>query len=321
MTTDLLEERLEKLAIPNPDPGRVTEHVLSCPPQRQSRRAPRFIAAGVVAVVLIALVGYFVPAADTAMASTPAGDLLVQAGLVGAKDRITWVGSTATSSGVRVQLIGAYADSTRTVLLLRADPPMYPGWQPDEGLTDQFGRHYYLRGSRGDLVTGNLSAEFGELAWPDAITGARITLHLSKLSVLERPYEKGTPVQIKDVLGSWTLHATLGVDETTSLPLPAHFQFKAVKYSSATIFIDMEVAGVTADELNRRIDDGLKGIPVFSVDLLDPNGQKVGGGMGGYSNGGPGREQIVGYRVVAGDYVLRLKYLGYGEVERVLKIP
>jgi hypothetical protein len=328
MNTDLLENRLENLAVQSPDADRVTARALSRAPQPPSHRMRRYVAVGVATVLLIGLIGYFVPAADTAVASTPAGDLLRDAGLAGARDRITWVGAADTPSGIRLQLVGAYADSTRTVLLLHSDPPVFVRFSPQE-LTDQFGRHYSLHGARGDMRTGNVSAEFDALGWPDAITGARITLHLSQVSALVRPYEEGLPTDLKDVQGSWTLRATLGVDETIPLALPApatlgpaHFKFTSTSYSAATVAVEMDITGVTFEDLVRRIPDGLKGTQVFSADLLDPSGQVIVGGGSSTSSGGAVHMRLLGYRLGGGgDYVIRIKYVGAGEFERVLKIP
>jgi hypothetical protein len=173
------------------------------------------------------------------------------------------------------------------------------------------------------MSTGNVVAEFDGLQWPDAITGARITLHLSELTA------DGKPVQ-----GSWTLPATLGVDEARALRLPepaslgsAHFQFTAASYSPATVTVDIDVTGVTMAELQQRIPDGLKGTPVFTADLLDPTGQSIGGvassrQSGTSQNMGPIHMRLLGYRLAGrGDYVVRIKYVGAGEFERVLKIP
>jgi hypothetical protein len=328
MSTDLLEKRLESLEVPVPDAGNVTARVLSHAPQPASHRIRRFVAAGVATVVLIGLVGYFVPAADTALASTPAGDLLRDAGLAGAKDRITWVGASDASSGIRLQLVGAYSDSTRTVLLLHSDPPSYPDSFTAD-LTDQFGRHYHSSGSRLNMLTGNMSADFEPLAWPDAITGARISLHISTVRALVHPYEVGQPTQFKDVQGSWTLRATLGVDETATLTPPspadlgpAHFTFTSVRYSAATVAVDADITGVTSEELNRRIPDGFKGKLVLTASLIDPSGEVIGGGLASSSNGSPVHLRVLGYRLSgAGDYVIRINYFGAGEFERVLKIP
>jgi hypothetical protein len=329
MSTDLLENRLENLAVQSPDAGRVTARVLSRAAQPPSHRVRRFVAAGLATLLLIGLVGYFVPAADTVVASLPAGDLLREAGLVGARDRITWVGSAETSSGYRLQLVGAYADSTRTVLLLHSDPPTLLPHMFQIDLTDQFGRHYHMNGAVTNMQTGDASAQFEPFAWPDALTGARITLHLLQVQALVKPYADGEPVELKDVQGSWTLHATLGVDETTALRLPApadlgpgHFQFTSASYSTATVAVEMDVTGVTSEELNRRIPDGLKGAPVFTADLIDPTGRVIGGSGSSTSNGGPVHMRLLGYRLSGGgDYLIRIRYVGVGEFERILKIP
>jgi hypothetical protein len=328
MSTDLLEKRLENLAVESPDAGRVTARVLSRAPRPPSHRVRRFVAAGLATILLIGLVGYFVPAADTVVASLPAGDLLREAGLVGARDRITWVGSADTSSGIRLQLVGAYADSTRTVFLVHSDPPVWPNFS-DAELTDQFGRHYHSHSSMSNALTGNAVAEFEGLAWPDATTGARITLNITEVTAALRPYEEGQPLQTRVVHGSWIVRATLGVDETSPLPLPApaslgpaHFKFTSASYSAATVAVDMDVTGVTWEELTRRMADGLKGTPVFTADLIDPSGQVIGGGGSSTSNGGAVRVRMLGYRFGGGgDYVIRIKYVGAGEFERVLKIP
>jgi hypothetical protein len=86
--------------------------------------------------------------------------------------------------------------------------------------------------------------------------------------------------------------------------------------------VEADITGVTSEDLNRRIADGLKGTPVFTADLIDPTGQVIGGIGSSTSNGGPVHMRLVGYRLSGGgDYVIRIKYLGAGEFDRVLKIP
>jgi hypothetical protein len=325
MTTDLLEERLQKLSIEVPDAGRVAARVLSTVSRRQTRRFPLVAGAGVVTVALLVLIAYFAPAADTALASVPiAGDMLRDAGLVGAAGRITSVGSESSSSGYRLRLVGAYADSARTVLLLHVDPPIDFSSTPIV-VTDQFGRTYQFQGGTGDLLTGDSVLQFEALAWPDAITGACITLHL--LSVLA--VDQGGPGQT--VSGAWTLPATLGVDEGTTLALPspatlgpAHYRFTAVSYTPATVAIDMEVTGVSFSYVALDIPDGRgKVMPAFNIDLIDPNGQVI-NGSSSMNDDLLGRTQIhfIGFRLGAsGRYVLRVSYVGAGQFERVLTIP
>jgi hypothetical protein len=325
VTAELLEERLLNLSVETPDAGRVAARVLSRASRRRARRLPRALAAGVATTVLVVLVAYFVPAADTAVASVPfAGDLLRDAGLVGAADRITSVGSEATSSGYRLKLVGAYADSTRTVLLLHADPPIDFGSPLAMQLTDQFDRSYFWQGGTANLKTGDSVLQFDALGWPDAITGARITLHLSSVHTADQT-GPGQPVA-----GSWTLPATVGVDQATPLPSPAdadlgpaHFHFTSVSYTPATISIDIDVTGVTSAWLGRIIPDGGKGAPALTINLFDPSGKIINGsGSSGNDTFGAVHMQFLGFRLGrSGKYVLRVSYTGVGQFERVLTIP
>jgi hypothetical protein len=324
MTTDLLEHRLENLAVETPDPGRVSARVLARAPRPRRRRWPRIALSSVATFVLLALVAYFVPAADLVVAKVPlAGDWLRDAGLVGARDRITMVGSSASSSGYTVTLVGAYADSTRTVLLVHSNPPSIPGGGFETVLQDQFGRSYQFQGSVTDTRTGDETMQFEPLAWPDALTGARITLQISSIDTATATGPRTS------VAGTWTLRATLGVDVAQALPLPepaslgaANFRFTSVTYTPATIEVDIEVTGVSADYLWRRIPDGGKGKLALQIELVDPSGQVING------NGGSGGDQsatqirFFGFRESgAGSYLLRVTLVGDGTFERVLKIP
>ena len=239
-TVELLEQRLLELALESPDAARVSAKVLAGP-RRRRIHVPR-VASGLVGVVLlITLIAYFVPAADTAVASRVpwTGEIMQWAGLVGASDRITYVNAAATSSGYRLELQGAYADSTRTVLLMHAEPAIAVA--SDAVITDQFARTYRISGSSSNLLTGDIVMQFEPLAWPDPITGARITLHVSQLGTSSSD----------TVYGTWELTAALGVDVGKPLPLPApadlgpaHFRFTSIVYTPATIEVDIEVTGV-----------------------------------------------------------------------------
>lgn len=335
MSPDVLEQRLADLAIDTPDPGRVTAIVMSRAAGPRRRHVARAFAIGVATVALMAAVLYFVPAADVVLADTPiAGELLRDAGLLGAGNRVTSVGAVSTSSGYRVELFGAYADSSRTVLLVHTEPAIRPHlWSYT--LTDQFGRSYFINGMESNGVTGNLVFIAEPLAWPDTITGARITLHLSAvipITCTGNPSVDPKTVKCTEgppVAGSWTLPATLGVDNDTTLALPApaqlgpaSFRFVSVRSSAATIAIDIEVKGVTSEELSRRIPDGKKGQQVFTMLLLGPNGEIVNGN----GAGPPPNEQgvhlhVVAYRLTPGEYHLRATYVGYGEFDRVIRVP
>ena len=340
MTSDLLEERLAGLNIAVPDAGRVTARVLSLAAKPQRRQLGRVAALAVATLGLMLGVLYFVPRSDAALADTPiAGDLLRDAGLAGAGDRVTAVGAVSISSGYRLELIDAYADSTRTVLLIHAEPGiLFAGVWPD--LKDQFGRSYYLHGGNTNGLTGDIVLTYDPLAWPDAIAGARITLIATAVEPVacEIP-PGGTPLNAvcktgQPVTGSWTLRATIGIDEGTVLALPApgrlgpaDFRFTSVVSTPATITIEMEVTGMSYDDLYKRVPDGGKGRQVFNIELIGPDGVSMGGNSpGGESDNPTGTDIKISLdwprsALGPGDYRLRVTYEGLGEFERVVHVP
>jgi hypothetical protein len=97
-----------------------------------------------------------------------------------------------------------------------------------------------------------------------------------------------------------------------------------VSYTPATVAVDMEVTGVSFSYLTRDIPSGPgKPRPAFNIDLIDPNGQVISGGLS-MSDDLLGRTQIHfnGFRLGAqGRYVLRVSYVGAGQFERVLTTP
>ena len=324
MTPELLERRLQRLVDQAPDAGRVSNRVLAGTPPRPTRRWPKVATSGLAALVLAALIAYFVPVADLAIAKVPfAGDLLRDAGLVGVEGRITSVGSVSSSSGYRLELVGAYADSTRTVLLLHAAPSVGPHFESLR-LTDQFGRSYQAQNGTANFETGDSEIQFEALAWPDGITGARLTLSLTSVET----YSDLGPAPT--VSGSWTLSATVGVDQSTSLPLPeaatlgnARFRFTSVSYTLATVLVNIEETGVSLGELGRTIPDGKKGTPALTMDIYDSEGQIINGSASMSDDPfGVVHISFLGFRLGAGgNYVLRISYYGYGSFERVLAIP
>ena len=325
MSLDPLEQRLTGLTVDAPDAGRITSRVLSLPVQRRRRQAFRLPAVGLASIALVLLVIYFVPTADAVLAELPvAGDLLREAGLSGAGDRVTAVGAVSESSGFKLTLVGAYADSTRTVLLLRAEPAIIPG---DGLLTDQFGRTYHESSGFGDARTGDLVMQFEPVAWPDALTGARITLRLTQVRSFYHEAATDQWLTGPQVAGNWTLGAILGVDEGRTLTPPAPgsaggagFTFTAVRATSATIQVEIDVTGATAADLDRRIPDGGKGTAVFDIHLFDTTGTEATSGYGLSETPNGAHIELLGYRFVAGAYELKISYQG-AELDRMLNIP
>ena len=334
MTLDLLEQRLADLDVATPDAGRITARVLSN--SRLPLRRPFARAAALVVATIVIAVGvlYFVPAADAALADAPiAGGLLRDAGLAGARDRVTAVGVVSTSSGYRLELVAAYADSTRTVLLLHAEPAIW--LTPlDPELKDQFGRTYRMQSALGNALTGNLVLEFEPMAWPDSITGARLTLHMTSVApVTCVAASSGNPndsicTNQAPVRGSWTLPATVGVDEGTAVALPASarlgpatYRFTSVRSTAATIAIDIEITGLTSADLDRRIPDGGKGAAVFDIELLAPSGEMVNDTYWSSDDAQGVELHVLGHRLTPGDYHVHVSYIGFGEFDRVVHIP
>ncbi|MDQ6722605.1 MAG: hypothetical protein M3003_17685 [Candidatus Dormibacteraeota bacterium] len=331
MNTDSLERRLTDLTFEAPDPGRITARVLSMEDRPRRRQVPRLIALGVATLVIAASVLYFVPAADAALAGAPvAGDLLRDAGLVGAGNRVTSVGVVADAAGFRLQLVGAYADSARTVLLLRADPAILPLGAVDAQLTDQFGRTYHMQAGQSDSRTGQVIVEFEALAWPDALTGARIKLAVTAVekacpfsAFCSDPVSPGSVVR-----GSWMLPAVLGVDEGTALPMPAvarlgdaTYRFTDVRATQATIAVDIEITGITIADLEQIAPTGGKGTPRFSIELVGPNGEFASASYLTSEDLQGVHVHFLGYRFAPGEYHLHVSYLGSGDFERVLSVP
>lgn len=325
MTSTLLEQRLRNIASDGPDPRMVSARVLAASSHKPRTRLPRLALAPVAALILVALLAYFAPAADVSLASAPGfGDLLREAGLVGAADRVTFVGAVATSSGYRIELVGAYADASRTVLLLRSQPATSPS-NDELQITDQFGRSYQFRNGYTNGLTREAVYQFEPLAWPDANLGARITFHMSSVGNGNPPYER--------VPGSWTFSAVVGVDQPRPLPLPdgatlgpAHFKFNSVAYTPASVAIDMDIAGVNLSDVNVVLPDGGKGTPILDVQLFGPAGDAVTGsydlfGPGTLTRSGDGvHVHFIGYHFGKGEYRLVVRY-GHDTFERVLEIP
>jgi hypothetical protein len=172
------------------------------------------------------------------------------------------------------------------------------------------------------------------LAWPDAATGARITLRMTAILPESCPASpSGDPAQTictfgQPIAGTWNLSAIVGVDEGTSiaLPAPAHlgpatYRFTAVRSTAATIAVDIDVIGLSTADLDRRIPDGSKGTAMFNIELLGPNGDVVTDSYTTTDTDNGTHLSLLGFRVAPGDYRVHVTYVGSGEFERVLHVP
>ncbi len=327
---DPLADRLEALDITVP--VTLIPSVLSNASQKPaSRWAPWWLAipgVALVALVMVTAGSYFMPAFGQGLADAPfvgraAGPFLRNAGLATVSGRITALDDAATSSGYKIRLLGGYADSARTVLLIHVDPPGRLALFPTTVLTDQFGRSYDFRYGHG-VLGGDEAVGFGPIGWPASRVGARLTLHVSRLTAF--------PSDGNDtVVGSWNLHGTLAVDEGKSLPEPRParlgnlaFKFDSVQATPGALQVKMTVTGTAGVDLGRVIPDSLKGHPAFNMQLIDPGGEAVPWpGMESRQAGDRNSTQVTALwlRTAPGRYRLTMSYEGLGEFERQIDVP
>jgi hypothetical protein len=287
---DPLARRLRELDITTPDASRVAAAALDAQ-RRPARAGQRALVIALtlvplVTVIITAITAYFAPAFSQALADAPiagrvAGPVLRQFGLASIEHRVTSFGDRSTSSGYTVELVAGYADSSRTVLFLRATPAAWIEPTFAEGLSklrDQFGREYLFTSGTANSATGDAAFTFAPIAGPASQLGARLTLTVARLE--DRSAAQGAQAGFK-VEGRWEMHGTLLPAEGQELALPepgaldgASFVFTKVRALPAALLIEGQVTGASAADLAERIPDGLKGRPVFTTRLLDATGRE-----------------------------------------------
>jgi hypothetical protein len=212
-------------------------------------------AALVVAILFVNLVfAYFAPRYGQALADAPivggvASPVLRYSGLDASQ--ITHLNVSATSSGHTIKLVGGYADTERTVLLIEVDgkPHRLPSKQGDpccyaDGtLVDQFAIQYHRINS-----PDQLAATFEPLAGPASQVGARLTLHITAL----RNYSR----EVETIGGDWSLNLTLiqqaGKVLATPGPVTANgitYTIQSVRLSGGQVTMRYNVGGPPVDEL------------------------------------------------------------------------
>ena len=280
--TEQLAERLRELPLEHPRPHEVTARVLAATARPSPRRRPSRLALA-AALFLAALpvvwgVLYFSPAtaAVLADASGPGGfssETLNNFGL-GAGNTVTAQSSSATSSGYTVQLVGAYADSIRTVVLFKITPGAW--LTSDMHLTDQFGTSYSMRNGEGDFLTGDNAFSFEPASALASVTGMRFTLSLDRLAPDQRP---GT--QPHYVSGPWTLKGVVLLHSGTNLALPGEgslgsgtVKFVEARYSGRVVSIRAELRGVSLENIPAA-GPGTKPRSRFKVELVPAGGGAV----------------------------------------------
>lgn len=264
--TDLLERELYRLDFDVPD-GLVDRAVARAdrPPVRahvapQIRIAARMVlgraAALVVAILFVNLVAaYFAPRYGQALADAPivggvTSPVLRYSGLDASQ--ITHLNVSATSSGHTIKVVGAFADTERTVLLLEVDgkPHGLPGKEQAccyaEGtLIDQFAIEYQRVNS-----PDQLAATFTPLLGPASQLGARLKLHITALH--------GMRPEFSAITGDWSLNVTLiqQAGKVLAVPVPVTangitYTIKSVRLSGKQVSVQFFFSGQPVEEYRK----------------------------------------------------------------------
>jgi hypothetical protein len=183
----------------------------------------------VVAILFVNLVAaYFAPRYGQALADAPfvggvTSPVLRFSGLDGSQ--ITHLDVSATSSGHTIKVVGAFADTERTVLLLEVDgkphglPMKEAACCYAEGtLVDQFAfeyQHIYSPDA--------MAMTFKPLAGPASRLGARLKLHITSLL--------GLSPEFPATSGDWSLNVTLIQQAGKVLANPAPMTANGITYT------------------------------------------------------------------------------------------
>lgn len=326
-----LEDRLTNLELQMP-PDLVPNVLARAQHPRRGGQLSRLLLAPALAlaILLIMLAGslYFAPRFGDVLASAPViggptGALLQSIGLGPIGSKLTPLNDVAVSSGYRVQLIAGYADLTQTILVLRVSPPA--GVFSSPVLKDQFGRTLDVRGATYDLRNGTTVVSVQGLPWPDQLLGARVTLQLSLL--------QPNPDSTVGVMGSWTLHATLGVEPGRTLAAPADaqiatttFHFTSIVRSGPSLEVDMRVSGPLATHLTDMVGQAIpyvaKPHQALNITLVDAHGTQI-QALNAEVNSGQSPATLRWQWLVTapGHYRMVVSIEGAGQFEREIVVP
>jgi hypothetical protein len=219
---------------------------------RRRTRSRRMLAWAVVGLIFVVVAGNFVaarvsPSYATALAKAPlvggfAGPLLRAAGLT--TEQLTPASSKATSHGHTLAVVGGFADTTRTVVVIQVDGKntplgktvagyvaasgMYHGHLTDPTLRDQYGHSYDIAGGVGqDLF-------FGPLVGRAADGPVRLTLLVPTIN-FNAAHRAGTPAKGESVNGDWIVRLTLTQHPAVTIPSPAPVKVGDITYTIKSI--------------------------------------------------------------------------------------
>jgi Domain of unknown function (DUF4179) len=331
-----LGQRLAALQLPIP--ATLVPRVLNqvpTPSYRAGARRPLWATVALATcLIIVGLISasYFAPGFQQVLAESPLvgpalDSLLHDAGLDSVASRFTQAGSSATSSGYRVQLAAVYADSNETYLVIRVTPAVF-AFPTNATLTDQFGRSFEYKGAD-TQSDGSALLRFDGIGWPDNVVGARLSLRVHSL---ERFGSSGAP--LGPIVGDWKLSAVVDVGTTKPYPhqMPAAgrlgdstVQFVQISASAATVRVEIKVSGPLATHLTDAVGQAIPNVSkpheAFQVRLLAPDGSEVQALDGGASSGLGGEDVTQTWlRPARGNYRLVVSYEGVGQVDRQLSL-
>jgi hypothetical protein len=189
--------------------------------------------------------------------------------------QITHLDVSASSSGHTIKVVGAFADTDRTVLLLEVDGKPHGLPMKDaaccyaEGtLVDQFALEYQHIYS-----ADAMAMTFAPLAGPASRLGARLKLHITRLLGLSPEFPAAS--------GDWSLNVTLiqqaGKVLANPAPMTANgitYTVKSVHLSGRQLHIDFSLSGPPVDAQRRlayeTTSPQVSGDNSFAVQFVNP---------------------------------------------------
>jgi hypothetical protein len=287
--TELLERELYKLDFEVPD-GLVDRAVaagtrapdrahIAKPIPMGARVTLGRAAALVVTILFVNLVAaYFAPKYGQALADAPfmggvTSPVLRYSGLDASQ--ITHLDVSATSAGHTIKVLGAFADTERTVLLLEVDgkPHGLPMKEAaccyaEATLVDQFAfeyQHIYSPDA--------MAMTFAPLAGPASRLGARLKLHITRLL--------GLSPEFPATSGDWSLNVTLIQQAGKVLPVPdpatangISYTLRSVHLSGMQLHIDFSLSGPPVDAQRKlayeTTSPQVSGDNSFAVQFVNP---------------------------------------------------
>lgn len=210
---------------------------------RRRQRRLRVLLAVAVFALLASMSAVPVGAVASPIAPVPRA-VLASAGLASVTERFMPVQGSATWSGITINLVAAYADDIRTVVVLRAQPrAKADGLFPRELIAFDAAGHMLGRRGGTSLDGGNYVLRLDPVPMGQS-SQAKLTLLIWQLeSTPGRPHET--------LFGLWSLQFTVTAQGGHVLPLPAAGQtarmgvtFNVVRSAPGALQIDFTTQGV-----------------------------------------------------------------------------